>query len=123
MKRLEITFEQKRSGETQFAVLRVGGFVDASTDDEFRNGMNDGIRQVLQEQVSALILSLESLSYINSTGLAVIVDANRQLAEKFLLASISASVIQIAKLLGLEEHLNIFDTVDEALEALSKFGH
>jgi anti-anti-sigma factor len=119
MNRLEIALEQKRSGETLFAVLRVGGFVEVSTEDEFRNGMNDGIQQVLQEQVSALILSFEDLSYINSTGLAVVVDANRQLVEKFALASVPDSVIQIAKLLGLDEQLNVFETVDEALEALS----
>jgi anti-anti-sigma regulatory factor len=45
----------------------------------------------------------------------VVVDANRQLAERLALASVPDSIVQIAKLLGLDGHLNIFDTVDEAV--------
>ncbi|MDA0842266.1 MAG: STAS domain-containing protein [Planctomycetota bacterium] len=119
MSRLDISVEQRWSNELQFAVLRIGGFVDVSTEDEFRSGIDSIIQQVLQKQVSACILSLESLAYLNSTGLAALVDTNRQLAERFALASVPDSVLQIAKLLGVDEHLNFFDTVDEAIEALS----
>jgi len=115
MKRLNISLEQRKSGEARVTVLLAGGFVDVSTEDEFSTRMDKGVQQVLEGHSAALILSLKDLSYINSTGLAVVVDANRQLAERLALASVPDSIVQIAKLLGLDGHLNIFDTVDEAV--------
>ncbi|MDP6355592.1 MAG: STAS domain-containing protein [Planctomycetota bacterium] len=120
MKRLNISLEQKMSGEARVTVLLAGGFVDVSTEDEFSARMDKGVQQVLAGHSAALILSLKDLSYINSTGLAVVVDANRQLAERLALASVPDSIVQIAKLLGLDGHLNIFDTVDEAVNDFLK---
>ncbi|MBD3317270.1 MAG: anti-sigma factor antagonist [Chitinivibrionales bacterium] len=83
---------------------------------------------VLRERLSALIgegkirivVDLSGASYLSSLGVAVIVDAKNRIAEaggNLRLACVNQLIYNLLDITNLTKQLEIFDTVDEAVQS------
>ena len=82
--------------------------------------------QLLQSDVTAVILDFSSTKFIDSIGLGALVSILKQTAQKnklVVLAAISPHVRQIFELTKLYRLFEIFDSVDEAEKTLSNRLH
>jgi anti-sigma B factor antagonist len=108
---LDIT---SRSYEEQH-VITVKGEIDLYSSTMLR----EYIFTTLQQQPRELIIDLDAVKYIDSSGIATMVEA-LQLANKsktqFKVAGLSKNVLEVFELVKLEKVFNIYDTVDEALK-------
>jgi len=112
-----LTVEKQTIGEEpdSVTVLSLSGYVDASNVDEF---------EVQVEQVTdgagprRVVVSLQGLEYINSSGLGVLISGNERLSERgaFCLAAVPRKIERIIRLLGFGAVVRMYDTVEEALE-------
>jgi anti-anti-sigma factor len=118
MERLRI--EQKTVGEGEQAVLVLtsNGYIDASNVDEFESQFNRALHDDCRQNV---VVSLEGVEYINSSGLGVLISASQKLATDgfFCLAAVPEKIARIVRLLGFGDVVRIFDTVDQAVAAIS----
>ncbi len=97
------------------------------------NGRVDGTTApaLLEELLSSvaegspMVADLEGLSYISSAGLRVVVQVARELREKkagFAVCSLSDQVRQVFDMSGFDQIIQICDSRDEALTAVSDPG-
>jgi anti-sigma B factor antagonist len=97
----------------------VAGELDQSTAPELRTALSavfDGPRG------GAVLVDLSDCSFIDSTGLSLLVETKRQLAEgsrRFGVCCPDADVRRLLELTGIDQAVGLFDTRDEAISALS----
>ena len=78
--------------------------------------------ETIVEDHQNVVLDLSRLSYMDSGGLKVLLDAHRLFLQKnhgFALADPSPIVSRILEVVGLDKHFYIFDSVEAALESFS----
>jgi anti-anti-sigma factor len=119
MERLKIEQEIVGEGEQSVLVLTSNGYIDASNVDEFESQFNDALDGDGRQSV---VVSLEGVEYINSSGLGVLISASQKLAADgfFCLAAVPEKIARIVRLLGFGDVVKIFDTVDQAVAAISE---
>lgn len=104
-------YQQREQGAT--TILEFSGRIDLSTSPGFR-------RQILKAVKGnrPLLIDLSRVSYIDSSGVACLVEAYqaaRGKALRFGLVGITASIMNILKLTRLEQMMPIYDDVESAL--------
>ena len=107
----------ERSGGTLIAV--VAGRVDGTNAGEFQNALET----LLGEDVAAVVLDLEGLSYISSAGLRVLLVVARQLqkrAAQFGVCSLADSVAEIFKISGFGNFIPVHAARADALAAIAE---
>lgn len=75
---------------------------------------------ILQQQPRVLIVDLEAVQYIDSSGIATMVEGLQQANKsktQFKVAGLSKNVLEVFELVKLEKVFDIYDTVDEALKS------
>ena len=81
------------------------------------------VRQELERQTSRepqrLVIDLSRLTFIDSTGLGVLIEARSRMKNRsaFVLAAPGLEARRALEISGLDRHLGIHDSVDEALAA------
>ena len=78
--------------------------------------------QAIIEDHQNVVLDLSRLSYMDSGGLKVLLDAHRLFLEKkrgFALADPSPIVTMILEVVGLNKYFSVFDSVEAALGSFS----
>jgi len=109
----EIKLEQK--GEV--TILNIRGDVTSSSE----NPLKESYREICDQNARKIILNFERDAYINSGGIALLIQLmyqtkeNRQVAA---IAGISDHFKKIFKMVGITKFADIFDSVDEATESL-----
>jgi anti-anti-sigma factor len=81
--------------------------------DQITNLINDGITKIVAD--------FEKLRYVNSTGLGILLHFSKTTKEKggcFKIANVNENVYEIIEIIGATTLLDIFDTVDEAMNSL-----
>ncbi|PWJ43904.1 STAS domain-containing protein [Sediminitomix flava] len=76
---------------------------------------------LFQSGTENLILDLENVKYVDSSGLSAILVANRMTGDvngEFVICNISDHVMKLIKISKLESVLNILPTKQEAIEAI-----
>lgn len=98
-----------------FAVLRVDGEVDFHCSPDLRARILETL-----DGEGDLILDLSGVSYIDSSGIASLVEglqAAKAKGKQFMLANVQDAAMQVLKLTRLDAVFAIHDTVDQALNA------
>lgn len=103
----------------EVSVVRVDGEVDLNASPDLRIVL---LEELKQEDVSTLVLDLTGAPYIDSSGLAVLLEALRAARDqntRFVVCGLSEEargLLQLTRLLGVFEH---YPTEEEALRALA----
>ncbi|MET0730426.1 MAG: STAS domain-containing protein [Solirubrobacterales bacterium] len=98
--------------------VSVAGELDQSTAPELRTALADAIG----DQARGLLVDLSDCNFIDSTGLSLLVETKRRLAEdqrRFGVCCADADVRRLLELTGIDQAVNLFDTRAEAVAALS----
>lgn len=83
----------------------------------------DDLRQALAgRQGDRILISLESCQFIDSTGIAAVIEANRASDSRIVLHSPSDQVLRILEITGLTSNGLVFADRDEALSAVAGSG-
>ena len=113
-KNLTIHGEQKAGT----LVAKTEGRVDGANAREFQ----DALEALMNEDVTAMVLDLENLSYISSAGLRVLLLVSKQLqgrAAKFGVCSLSGPISEVFQISGFDKIIPTHATQAEALSAFS----
>ena len=112
---LTIQGEQKAG----ILVAKTAGRVDGSNARDFQ----DALESLLNDQVTALLLDLEKVSYISSAGLRVLLLVSKQLqsrAAKFGVCYLSEPISEVFQISGFDKIIPTHPTQADALAAFSK---
>ena len=96
-------------------VIRLVGELDLYNAPEVR----ETLLKLCQEQPDRLVVDLGEVDFVDSTVLGVLIEARTQLANRrtFLLAAPGRETHRALTISGLDGHLAVHPTVEEALEA------
>ena len=112
---MDLQISVRRSGDV--ALIDLAGEVDAYTSARFREVMMD----IIEDGISRLIVSMARVDYIDSSGLGALVGGLKRTSErdgKILIVCHQSQVRKVFEITGLEKVFPIFDTEEEALEAI-----
>ena len=115
MKELKIEESAAKAGECDVKVLRLEGYVDAHTFTEFE----EELTRLVEGGQYHLLLDLEKLTYINSTGLGLLMATFRQVRQHggdLVIAKMSDKITNIFNLLGFSRLISTYPTEQEALQ-------
>ena len=82
--------------------------------------VTEKINQLIKEKPARLVVDLSGVTYIDSSGLAVLINATRDVEDYggiLMLAEVREEVRPILETARLENYFLIFPSVDEALSA------
>ena len=91
-------------------VWELKGTIDANTNKQF----DDLLREAIMEGTDKIVFDCRGLDYINSTGIGSIVGVNSEIEIK--LANLPHKIAEIFIVVGLDQLLRIFHSVEEALQ-------
>jgi anti-anti-sigma factor len=96
-------------------VVRLGGELDLYNADKVRKALLDAAARAPER----LVLDLTEVEFIDSTALGALIEARASLPERrgLLLAAPAHETRRALQVSGLDRHLPVHDTVDEALAA------
>lgn len=97
-----MTIEKKMDGNT--AVLYLEGWMDTQNATVLAQALNE-----LEDSVEKLVLDMEKLEYIASSGLRQIIVAHRQMNGELVLRHPTPEVKEVLKMTGLDKLLQIED--------------
>ena len=110
----------KVSAESTSALhtVSVAGELDQSTAPELRTALVTAFG----DAQDGVLVDLSDCNFIDSTGLSLLVETKRRLAEdqrRFGVCCADADVRRLLELTGIDQAVNLFDTRAEAVAALS----
>jgi anti-anti-sigma factor len=124
-------FEQKESSMSELQVspvqkeglwvLNVDGYINAHTVQQFEQSLQD----LLKEEKYKILLNCKGLSYINSSGLGVLMGSIDEIQEKqgFLwLCDMNETVFHIFDTLGFTHLFPVYQSEEEAMAQLDSEG-
>ncbi len=106
--------EKKLNGTS---IIRVDGRLDSKTSPEFEEKISETIKNGTRN----MILDFESLSYVSSAGLRIILKTAKELKRmegKLVLCALQDYVREVFEISGFDSFLPIVPTVDDAMEKL-----
>jgi anti-anti-sigma factor len=112
---VEIEFHQRENA----TVLRIHGRLDANSAPDLDKRLSATISN---GEETGVVLDLSPTVYVSSAGLRVLLAAAKQLKNvhrPLLLCGINASVMEVIETTGLHRVLEIHDTLEQALAALT----
>lgn len=96
------------------SIFRLKGRLDSNTSQEFENKIFGAI----QSGSRSMIIDFETLDYVSSAGLRVILKAAKELKHsggKILLCSMESYIREVFEIAGFDSFIPIFPTLDEAV--------
>lgn len=111
---LSITMETKQD----VLVVRLRGELDHHTADELRNQVDEVLKN---PQIRHLVLSLAELSFMDSSGIGVILGRYKQIAARsgeMVVCSINPTIYRIFEMSGLFKIIKFRESEAEALHVL-----
>ena len=99
------------------AILELTGAIDLSSSPEVRKIL---LRELRESRTSRVILNLEKVKYIDSSGVASLVEglkASRDIGSRLLLFGLSPFVRQVLQLTRLLKIFEIYENEQQALSA------
>jgi len=96
-------------------VIHLVGELDLHNAPEVRSNL----LELCAEQPERLVVDLAEVDFVDSTALGVLIEARTKLENRrsFLLAAPGLETHRALTISGLDQHLSVHDTVDEALAA------
>lgn len=117
MSDLEISVEKVRGVEGA-VLIAVNGEIHATTVIPFQKRVNSAI----DSGVSKIILDMEKVKYVNSTGMGYLINLSDTLEAKqgaLAFANIQPKVMVVFNMLGMERYMKVFTTREQAVQAIS----
>ncbi len=111
-KKLSIAIEPQNG----VSIIQFDGIIDASNIDEVRRYLDSFMEQAPPQ----LALDCRDLRYINSTAFGMLFKYHRSCEAKggcFLVFGVQKKIMNIMRILGLDHVLNLYPTLDEALQS------
>lgn len=108
---------QRSKGET--VVLDISGEIDLYNAPEIK----DIINQLIEEQKYCVVINLEKVSYIDSSGIGALISSLSNLKKYqggLKIINVYASVRKVFELTKLTSFFEIFDSEDEAVASFNK---
>ncbi|MBP2642144.1 MAG: anti-sigma-factor antagonist [Firmicutes bacterium] len=99
-------------------IVRIDGEMDLNGTDQFRNTIDSALEN---SQVKYLIISLKGVSFIDSSGVGVILGRYKKISAvggKLLIANVKPQVARILDVSGLLRIIKVFSSESEALDSL-----
>jgi anti-sigma B factor antagonist len=115
---LNVAFRVEADPGADLHTVSVIGELDQATAPQLRSALGDA----LGVQSTPVLVDLTDCGFIDSTGLSLLVEAKRRLAEddrQFAVCCPDADVRRLLELTGIDEAVGLFDSKDEAVAALS----
>ncbi len=109
-----MVIQAKRDGET--LVIKADGRIDGANSHAFQEELESAIG----DDDRTVILSLESLLYISSAGIRVILMTAKTLQRRggrFALSSLSEPIREVFEISGFDKIISVHASLDEALSA------
>lgn len=103
--------------EGSLHTVSVDGELDQSTADQLRSALVT----VLGAGAGSVLIDLSDCSFIDSTGLSLLVEATRRLGEEergFGVCCVDDDVRRLLELTGIDRAVGLFESRDEAIAAL-----
>ena len=100
--------------EGEITVVEIEGKMNTSASPDAEKFLN----ALLEDGVTKILLNLENLDFIASTGLRVILATGKKLAGvsgKLAICSPNLTVMDVLKMSGFSQMFNVFDSEEEAL--------
>ncbi|OHX64008.1 STAS domain-containing protein [Flammeovirga pacifica] len=98
-----------------YSVINVSGFIDASNSGALENT----IKSLIEEGVDKVILNLEEVDYMSSSGLRVFLMGSKELQSKdgiFRVCNANEVVMEILTISGFNMIVDIRETLENALD-------
>jgi anti-sigma B factor antagonist len=105
---------ENRSGHV---LVRAAGELDLSSAPNLTSAAEDAFA----DGYRVLLLDLSGVSFMDSTGISAVLSVDREAQERDAYAAIiapSENALRVLEMLGVDQVLNIYDTVDAALAEL-----
>jgi anti-anti-sigma factor len=121
VKELKIEHATEAINNRDVQILRLEGYVDAHTFTEFE----EELTKLVEGGQYNLLLDLEKLTYINSTGLGLLMATFRQVRQHsgdLVIAKMSDKITNIFNLLGFSRLISTYPTEQEALQKFNAAG-
>jgi anti-sigma B factor antagonist len=112
------TFSVDAQSQDGLHTVTVAGELDQGTAPELRSALSG----LLDGQDGGVLVDLSECAFIDSTGLSLLVETKRFLAEdsrRFGVCCADADVRRLLELTGIDQAVGLFDTRDEAVAALT----
>jgi len=109
----------RAADKEQARILYVDGYINAHTVQDFEKA----VQSLLDEQQYRILINCRDLEYINSSGLGVLMGVIEEIQENggFLyLSDMNETVFNIFDTLGFTHLFKVFDTEEEATDALKR---
>ncbi len=90
--------------------------------DALKESLKETVGSKIDESYTSFVLNLENVKIIDSCGVGLIIAANNLTAArgaKLYLTNIKPFIIKIFEIMRISKHLNIFDSEESALRAIS----
>ena len=100
-------------------MINVAGHIDGLNAEEFQAELGQNVQAY---EGGAVILDLETLTYISSAGLRAILIAARMLhakGRKFSICSLSETVNSMVKTAGFDKVIDVYESPSEAVSAVT----
>ena len=100
--------------EGEITVVEIEGKMNTGASPDAEKFLN----ALLEDGVTKILLNLENLDFISSTGLRVILATGKKLAGvsgKLAICSPNLTVMDVLKMSGFSQMFNVFDSEEEAL--------
>ena len=109
--RLPALAELREHGGT--VVVRLQGELDLHNARELRAAFDDA----LARRPGRLVVDLSEVEFLDSTALSALIQARKRQVDRgvFRVAAPRAEARRVFRLAGVERHLDVFDSLDEAL--------
>lgn len=104
-------------GKPQAKVVEFVGDLDATNVED----VLEKIMALMNDGIVFLVADFEKLRYVNSTGLGILLHFSKMAKEKggcFKIANVNEHVYEIIEIIGATTLLEIYDNVEEAVNAL-----
>ncbi len=106
--------ENIETRRNHITIFRLAGRLDSNTSRDFENKISAGI----QSGSRSMIIDFETLDYVSSAGVRVILKAAKELKHsggKILLCSMESYIREVFEIAGFDSFIPIFPTLDEAV--------
>ena len=112
------TFGVRSESADDLRTVSVMGELDQGTAPELRGVLAEAVGEV----PASVLVDLSDCNFIDSTGLSLLVEAKRRLTDedrRFGVCCPDADVRRLLELTGIDRAVGLFDTREQAVEALS----
>jgi anti-anti-sigma factor len=115
MKHLSLTHNAAKA-DPSVTVVQMEGELDSASTLHFDNYL----MEILGKKRFRIVLDMKNLHYVSVTGFALLMtlaNKTRKMDGDLKIAEVSPPVLQILKLLGFQDYVRVYESVDEAVRA------